>query len=367
LPVSSVNLTGTAAGNGGATISSTSWTQTGGPGTATFGTPSALSTTAGSLIAGTYTFQLSATDNNGLSSSASVTITVNAAPPPPPPPPANQPPVASAGPDQTLTSSSSSTTLDGTASYDPDGTIASYSWMQMSGPGGVTITNSNTASAGVSGLGTAIYTFQLTITDNQGATATSLVTVTVSAATQAADPIANAGKDTTIAIPSNTAILNGSASADPGSSIISYQWQQVSGPAPATIPAPQSPISTVEDLQPGNYVFSLKVVNAQGDTSVSMVKVTVVDNLRSTGDHLFLYPNPAQDLVYLRIINDGTTGVALVNIYDMNGRLVIRTSEVLQTGYSETAINVTSLLKGMYTILVITPGKKTSRIKLIKQ
>jgi Secretion system C-terminal sorting domain/PKD domain len=370
LPSNSVTLTGTASGNGGATISNTTWTETAGPNTIVPATPSSLSTAVSGLIAGTYTFQLSATDNNSLSATSTVTVTVNAAvpppPPPPPPPPANQLPVANAGPDQSIQLPASSANLDGMASYDPDGTIASYSWMQLSGPAGTTITNSNTATPAVSGLQAATYVFQLTVTDNQGATDTAQVTITVSAATPITPPVADAGKDTTIAIPASTVLLNGSGSIDPGGNIVSYQWEQISGPAGATILSTQSAVSTVNNLQLGSYVFCLRVANAQGDTAISMVKVNVVSNARTTGNHLFLYPNPAQSIVHLRITGDGT-GVAIVNIYDVNGRLVMRTSEVLQAGFSDTEINVSSLLKGMYTIYVMTPDKKTLRIKLMKQ
>src|SRR5450432_483080 len=77
LPASSVNLTGTATGNNGATISSTSWTQTLGP-AATITTATALTTSITGLGAGIYAFTLTATDNNGLSNSAIVTVIVNA-------------------------------------------------------------------------------------------------------------------------------------------------------------------------------------------------------------------------------------------------------------------------------------------------
>jgi len=71
--------------------------------------------------------------------------------------------------------------LDGSGSYDPDGSITKYAWVQMSGAGGVTIVNSNTDNPTVYGLQTGVYTFQLTVTDNSGVTASATVTITVSA------------------------------------------------------------------------------------------------------------------------------------------------------------------------------------------
>jgi hypothetical protein len=87
LPTSSLTLTGTAAGTGGATISSTDWTEVSGPATASIANAGSLSTGASGLTtAGTYVFQLKATDNNGQSATATVTITVETASVPPPPP-----------------------------------------------------------------------------------------------------------------------------------------------------------------------------------------------------------------------------------------------------------------------------------------
>jgi len=80
LPVSSVTLNGTAAGTGGATIKSTTWTQVSGPATSTILNANTLTASAtGLTAAGSYVFRMTATDNNGLSSSATATMTVNPA------------------------------------------------------------------------------------------------------------------------------------------------------------------------------------------------------------------------------------------------------------------------------------------------
>lgn len=85
LPVNSAALIGAAAAAGGAVISSASYSQVSGPNTATIsqsGTLTAPTATISSLIAGTYIFQLSATDNNGNAATDQVQITVNPAPAP---------------------------------------------------------------------------------------------------------------------------------------------------------------------------------------------------------------------------------------------------------------------------------------------
>lgn len=76
-PATSANLTGTATGNGGATITSTIWTKISGPGTQTIVNNTTLTPTILNLQLGTYTFQLQATDNNSNSNTSLATIIVS--------------------------------------------------------------------------------------------------------------------------------------------------------------------------------------------------------------------------------------------------------------------------------------------------
>jgi len=80
LPVDSVVLNGSATGHG-TTIHILTWTTTSGPNSPTIVmTNSNMTATIHGLIQGTYVFTLTATDNHGLTSSDSATVTVNAAP-----------------------------------------------------------------------------------------------------------------------------------------------------------------------------------------------------------------------------------------------------------------------------------------------
>ncbi len=91
-------------------------------------------------------------------------------------------PTANAGLAQAVTSRAS-VTLDGSGSYDVDGTIAGYAWTQVSGPT-VNLQGANTAqphfrAPKVRSYPAVALTFQLTVTDDEGATGSSEVTVTV--------------------------------------------------------------------------------------------------------------------------------------------------------------------------------------------
>ena len=144
-------------------------------------------------------------------------------------PPPNTPPVARAGTDQTV-DAGTSVTLNGSASYDPEGSAISYSWSQTGGPtvslsGRTTATPSFTAPQPTSS--SVALTFTLTVTDDAGQTGTDPVRVTVNNVN--APPVADAGITQTVA-PNNQVTLDGSNSSDPDDGISTYAWTQTGGP-----------------------------------------------------------------------------------------------------------------------------------------
>jgi len=195
-----------------------------------------------------------------------VIVTVN--------PAANKPPVADAGPSQSINMPVNTATLDGSKSYDPDGTITAYSWSEVSGPSTVIITNANTVSATVSGLQAGQYIFQLTVTDNSGATATAQVKITETTTLNQA-PVANAGINQTITLPTNSITLDGSNSFDPDGYIVDYSWNKASGPGAVTITNANTVTPTVFGLQAGQYTFQLTVTDNSGATGTDQVTITV--------------------------------------------------------------------------------------------
>ncbi|HTI10952.1 MAG TPA: T9SS type A sorting domain-containing protein [Puia sp.] len=79
LPDSTVTLSGMASARvGGASIHSVTWSQVSGPNTATFSTPTSWSTSATGLVAGSYLFKMTVTDNGGGVYSSTTNVTVNA-------------------------------------------------------------------------------------------------------------------------------------------------------------------------------------------------------------------------------------------------------------------------------------------------
>ena len=79
LPLDSVRLTGTASSPNGQIVT-WSWSQLSGPSAATITQSDSPSTWVKALIAGSYTFQLTATDDKGITGSDTTTVLVNASP-----------------------------------------------------------------------------------------------------------------------------------------------------------------------------------------------------------------------------------------------------------------------------------------------
>ena len=268
LPTNSVALDGSPSSDPDGSISAYSWSQVSGPAQAGFSAASAAKTNATNLAAGTYVFQLKITDNKGATSTVNVTVTVNAAP--------NQAPVARVATSSfNITLPTNSVALDGSSSSDPDGSIAGYSWSQISGPAQASFSAAGASKTNASGLAAGTYVFQLKVTDNKSATSTVNVTVTVHASANQS-PIARVATNSfNITLPTNSVALDGSPSADPDGSISAYSWSQVSGPAQATFSAASAAKTNASGLTTGSYVFQLKVTDNKGATSTATVNVTV--------------------------------------------------------------------------------------------
>lgn len=123
---------------------------------------------------------------------------------------ANTAPIANAGANQTV-SSGVTVTLNGSASSDPDGSIASYAWTQTAGTPAVTLTNGTTAQPTFPAptvVAAATLTFSLVVTDNRGA-ASPAATVNVLVNPVAAGIVNVTGQVTFARVPFATTAPNG--------------------------------------------------------------------------------------------------------------------------------------------------------------
>ncbi len=90
----------------------------------------------------------------------------------------NSAPIADAGPDQVV--DAGTVTLDGSASFDPDGDAITYQWDQVAGPA-ADISGGTSAKAAFSAKEGMLYSFRLTVKDSLGLAALARTSVTVKA------------------------------------------------------------------------------------------------------------------------------------------------------------------------------------------
>jgi ELWxxDGT repeat protein len=211
-------------------------------------------------------FQLTVTDDDGDTDSDTISITVNAS--------SNVLPAVVAANDVTV-NATDTVELAATAS-DADGTIASYSWAQISGDFNPSLSNADTASASFTAPsiqfgGSAV--FQITVTDDFGASATDTLTVTVNGTDLPIVASAGANQNVVEAV---TVSFDASGSNDPDNTI-TYAWVQLSGktvsinsPAASNANFIAPAISVNEDL-----IFQLTVTNDAGLTATDTVTISV--------------------------------------------------------------------------------------------
>ena len=92
----------------------------------------------------------------------------------------NDAPIADAGGDQ-IGVAAGTRTLDGSASYDPDGDPITFQWSQVAGPA-VSLSGANTARATFTAAEGQVYGFRLLVKDDKGAQSLARATVTTAAA-----------------------------------------------------------------------------------------------------------------------------------------------------------------------------------------
>jgi endoglucanase Acf2 len=310
LPTNSVVINGSGTDTDG-TISSYAWTQVSGPSTATLAGNTTANLTASALVAGTYVFRLTVTDNGGLTGTDDVNVVVTA---------------ASGGANLALNKATTvssienagtpgSSAVDGnggtrwsSAAADPQWIYvdlgANYNvnrvkitwetalgkdflvqiaatttgtWTTMKTvTGNTTLINDYT---GLTGSGRYVRVYGTARGTTYGYSIWELEVYGSSGPTNAA-PTANAGADKAITLPTNSVVINGTGT-DTDGTISSYAWTQVSGPSTATLSGNATANLTASALVAGTYVFRLTVTDNGGATGIDDVNV-VVSNATTT-------------------------------------------------------------------------------------
>lgn len=355
LPVNSTNLNGTASTTPDGGALQYAWAKVSGPATFTITGETTATPSLSGLVQGVYQFKLTVTNFAGSTSSDLVEITVLPAPVA----------VANAGSDISINLPGTSTTLNGTGSYSTGGGTLSYAWSFVSGPAGSTISGAGSATPTVSGLTEGVYIFSLQVTNQQGSSATDQVQVTVNKAVPVY-PIASAGADVVLQLPTNSTTLDGSRSIDPAGGSLTYSWTKISGPSLFTIGEAGTATPALTSLTIGNYQFRLTVTNSAGLQASDTVSVTVTVPLLPvavTGnDTTINYPNSG-------FVLNGTASYAIGGASLSSYRWVQVTGPVAATltGSNAASATVTGLMPGEYSFkLTVTDNRDQSGEKTIR-
>jgi hypothetical protein len=162
LPADSVLLDGSGSTDLDGSITGYQWRLVVGPLVPPISSPQEAQTRISGLLSGVYLFELTATDNGGLSAKDTVQVRVEN------PAQTNQPPQACTGADQVLTLPINTTTLDGSRSTDPENNITAYQWTKIAGPASYSLTSASNVKTDVTTLTEGVYLFELMITDAGG-------------------------------------------------------------------------------------------------------------------------------------------------------------------------------------------------------
>jgi hypothetical protein len=258
----------------------------------------------------------------------------------------NNIPIANAGADVTK-ALAATLTLTGSGS-DSDGSIAGYTWKQVSGPSAATLTNQITSTVTLANLKAGDYIFSLQVKDNSGNTDTDYVKLTVgSSTTTNVLPVANAGADQSVTLPTNSVTLTGSGT-DSDGTISSYAWTKVSG-STATLSGATTNKLTASSLVSGSYVFRLTVTDNKGGKKSDDVTVTVKASTTTTN------AAPVANAGPNKILYSPATSVTLTGSgTDSDGTIVSYKWTQYQgaactfTGATTTTLSVTGLKPGDY-------------------
>ena len=246
-------------------------------------------------------------------------------------------------------------TLDGTNSYDPNGTIVSYDWSQS--PNGTQVelssesgsivtftvpTESDENPNMIGGDGDVICIILLTVTDNDGLTDMSQITIT---GVEGEPPVSviNDGPLYVTAQIGTELTLDGSNSYDSDGTITEYSWSQsqngdqvvfsFTDETVVTFTVPEESPNDISDSSVTCIIY-LTVTDNDGNTDMSQVIVMGILNddgqqlelsdVRNTPDKFKLnqnYPNPFNPITSLHYDLPEDSYVS-ITIYDMMGNVI---------------------------------------------
>jgi hypothetical protein len=223
---------------------------------------------------GEYRFRISAGDDDGPAiTTDDVTITVS-----------NAPPVANAGADQSA-SEASTATLSGSAT-DAGADTHDYLWRLIGSTNGQSLADQTAASFDFVPNDNGVYTFELTVTDDDGAAATDTVVVTA----ENAAPTATLSGATAGVAGQTLAFTGGAsdASSVDAAAGFDYEIDWGDGTAVETVAGGPAVSLTHTYADPGNYTASITAIDKDGGRSAAATHQVAVGTVLLAGGVLYV-------------------------------------------------------------------------------
>lgn len=342
LPDNSIRLDGTSSYDPDGHIKYYSWRYVSGPPEFKMHGASQAEISVSDLVDGKYSFMLIVTDDKNNTDSALFSFVVN-------PESVNASPLAIVKAPSVITLPDNSIELDGSGSYDPDGSIQKYQWSYVSGPSGYSVAGLNKSELTIGNLTEGSYKFRFSVTDNAGEVADTIISFIVKQQAVNIAPIAIIQGDSVYDLPLSSIEIKGSASYDPDGTIRSYSWRMLNAPSGATVYNSSRPIVQVSGLAAGSYKLELRVTDNKGQSAASTLSFIIRDILShpETPDIFVLAPVPAVSTLNVRLAND-EKGKLTVRVTDFNGKIVFLKNYDKQTNNWQQTIDVANYASGVY-------------------
>lgn len=135
-------------------------------------------------------------------------------------------------------------------------------------------------------------------------------------------PLANAGPDKIIALPTDSVWLDGSSSIDLDGDISQWQWTKISGPSLFQIVNQNTTQTSIINLLEGSYQFELKVTDSYGLFDTDTILVIVNTRPQKPGNVNFYFPDPTGTMSYVySIFTNPSPSLITISINDTSGIL----------------------------------------------
>jgi hypothetical protein len=164
--------------------------------------------------------------------------------------------------------------MDGSASKDSDGGTLTFKWALIGKPNGSAATLTNPGYPNPKFTADLAGNYVLSLVVNDGKIDSALTSVSVTATTANAAPVANAGNNQNVTIGS-TVTLDGTASSDANNDSLTYKWALQSKPinSSAAISSLTSAKPTFKADLAGTYVAILVVSDGKASSEIAVVSV----------------------------------------------------------------------------------------------